>query len=90
MIILALILIISAVIVGILLSAVLHLVLVGWLTAVIVYAVIALVSGYVTTFVIAEWARKHPKDAYNLFVNHTDENGRNLDDQFKANTSRKC
>lgn len=41
---------------------------------------IALVSGYVTTFVISEWARKHPKDAYNLFVNHTDENGRNLDD----------
>ena len=42
---LALILIIPAVIVGILLSAVLHLVLAGWLTAVIVYAVIALVSG---------------------------------------------
>lgn len=41
---------------------------------------IALVSGYTTTFVISEWARKHPKDAYNLFVNHTDENGRNLDD----------
>ena len=90
MIILALILIISAVIVGIILSAVLHLVLVGWLTSVIVYAVIALVSGYTTTFVISEWARKHPKDAYNLFVNHTDENGRNLDDQFKANISRKC